>query len=545
MDTEELKDTETHVLTEEEIREKIKHGRSILAGEIKYLSDHVAFLSFQDAANAGDPEGKALTAECLYRAKGTPSNFVEAYRLASESAETGNAEGQFILGLIFFEGRITQRDDDKAFGLLKNAAEQGHAEAQHYLGSCYYDGRGTEKDLYTAREWFRKAADNGYKQAETVLNGINKIIGEAERQDDLHTRADAGDAEAIRTIALESYKKAHDSQDYYNDLYREAEKWLTLAAENGDAECMFDLFVCRFRKANSTLDDNKRSAGIKEAFELLKKVAFEKGYGPALLELGASYQSGKYITKSQEEAFKCFEKGAEVGQIQCMHSLSYCYDLGRGTQEDLEKAIQWAQAAYDATKNTADSRHEYEDHLNKLRKKKSDIEFEAELAKIREDSRKEKEEKQRRAREEEELRRKQEAFSLDLGFFFEDTKFQWFGILAAVGVVLFTISYKALGAGLFQEPTIEVHGLFRFFLILLSGAGIMFCTYVSLLSVTMPIGLEGLITYPALICSLFIIVMLHDHPQIYTYTFYAAGAVIAINLLIIIFGTIIPNMKNR
>ena len=54
----------------------------------------------------------------------------------------------------------------------------------------------------------------------------------------------------------------------------------------------------------------------------------------------------------------------------------------------------------------------------------------------------------------------------------------------------------------------------------------------------MQAGLEFLAFYPSAILSLFIIVELHDHAQYFTYMTYFAAAVIAINLLFILFRSI-------
>ena len=101
--------------------------------------------------------------------------------------------------------------------------------------------------------------------------------------------------------------------------------------------------------------------------------------------------------------------------------------------------------------------------------------------------------------------------------------------------------YRALGSGLFGRPLINVHGLGGLLLKAICFAGIYFGTFVSLLSLLSPIGLEFFAAYPGALMVLALAVGIKEHSQFYRWLSYAAGAVMAINLLIVI----IKLIRNR
>ena len=55
----------------------------------------------------------------------------------------------------------------------------------------------------------------------------------------------------------------------------------------------------------------------KKAFQLFKKAA-DKGYMPALYDLGLCYQNGIGTRKKKVKAFQCYEKAADEDYI-CLH----------------------------------------------------------------------------------------------------------------------------------------------------------------------------------------------------------------------------------
>ena len=59
------------------------------------------------------------------------------------------------------------------------------------------------------------------------------------------------------------------------------------------------------------------------------------------LKAHAAWQSGR-----SKEAFRLFQRGANVGSVGCMLDLGYFYDVGIGTRTDKTKAMYWYKQAY-------------------------------------------------------------------------------------------------------------------------------------------------------------------------------------------------------
>lgn len=510
---------------QEEIEKRIKLAREVLSGDKStaasiIFSPHAAINTLKAAIEMGSSEAKALLAGYYYKATGEDRNYEEAFRLATESAEVGDPEGQTVLGRILLEGRAANRDSDRAFLLLREAAEKGNAEAQFLLGSCYYDGIGTEKDLYAARDWLQKAVAGGQTFAATVLNGLEKIISEKESKEETASKAESGDLEAMISLGKKYYKKAILAKEYDPELYAEAEKWLLMAAKHQDAESQYLLYECYSADERNTSDASEKKELQKLRAHWLEESALISRYPEAIYTLAKHRQSGTLIGKDPKLAVKYLECAAEMGHAESMSSLSYCYENGTGVEADLDKAIEWAREA--SAHKTGYSSFE-DSRVRELNKKKYEIE-----------------KKKREQEEAEKLRQIQLAEQhKNLGFLWSDISFNVYGILAAVALCLLMLFYRALGSGLFGKPLINVHGLGGLLLKAICFAGIFFSTFVSLLSLLSQIGLEFFAAYPGALMVLALAVGIKETSPFYKYLSYAAAAIIAINLLIIIIKAII------
>ena len=504
---------------QEEIEKKISFARRAIAGNIPMVSPHAAVPSLNAAIELGSSEAKGILAGYYYNSKGEDRNYEEAFRLATESAEEGDPEGQTILGRILLEGRAANRDNDRAFHLLSEAAEKGNAEAQFLLGSCYYDGIGTEKDLYAARDCYQKAVAGGQTFAATVLNGLEKIINEKESYDAAASKAKSGDLDSMISLGKEFYKKAVQAKEYDPALYNEAENWLQMAAKKEDPESQYLLYECYTADESNAADREKKKEYRLLRERWLEEAALFSKYPEAIYTLARHRQSGTLYDKDPGVAFKYFKYAAESGHPDSMSALSSCYERGDGVTEDIDMAIEWAVKAYEAKTELGEVTFLDEDRIRDLNKLKRNKEQEEAAAKIKQ------------IEEAEKLKQ--------FSYLWSDISFNVYGILAAVALCLLMLFYRALGSGLFGRPLINVHGLGGLFLKAICFAGIFFSTFVSLLSLLSQIGLEFFAAYPGALMVLALAVGIKETSPFYKYLSYAAGAVIAINLLIIIIKAII------
>lgn len=156
-----------------------------------------------------------------------------------------------------------------SFAELVSEANKGDAFAQWRLGHRYNEGKGVEKNRVEARKWWRKAAEQGYAFAQVELGwdaDLSKRYG-----------------------GLEDYK--------------EAAKWLLMAAMQGDENGQADI---------GRMYEEGR--GVKQdCFEAVKwyRKAASHGNHQGYIGLGRLYHKGCGVEKDSGEAAKWYQKGAE------------------------------------------------------------------------------------------------------------------------------------------------------------------------------------------------------------------------------------------
>ena len=123
-------------------------------------------------------------------------------------------------------------------------AQSGDRKAEHLLALVYEEGRLVPKDLAAARTWMLKSAEQGYLPAqdgmgEMYLNNIPHLgpipeYGDAERW--LRLAATQGDADAQSWLGTAYQRGWFGTTDY-----REALTWLRKAAAQGQPDAQFSL----------------------------------------------------------------------------------------------------------------------------------------------------------------------------------------------------------------------------------------------------------------------------------------------------------------
>ena len=57
--------------------------------------------------------------------------------------------------------------------------------------------------------------------------------------------------------------------------------------------------------------------------------------------MGILYESGKGPTKDSEIAMQYYREAAEMGNIDAMNNVGFCYQNGNGVQQSYEEAARW------------------------------------------------------------------------------------------------------------------------------------------------------------------------------------------------------------
>src|ERR1017187_1652097 len=86
--------------------------------------------------------------------------------------------------------------------------------------------------------------------------------------------------------------------------------------------------------------------------QLLRDSA-EKGYVPAIRQLGLLYEGGKYVPRDYTQALYWFNKAADKGDSEAELQLGGCYHYGLGTNRDYSTSAKWYRRSADQTNYVA------------------------------------------------------------------------------------------------------------------------------------------------------------------------------------------------
>ena len=190
------------------------------------------------------------------------------------------------------------------FTKVVSQAQAGQREAQYLVALAYEEGRLVTRDHAAAASWMLESAEQEYVPAQGGMGRLY-IAGVKDNEPIAH-RADA-------------------------------EKWLRLAAAQGDADAQFWLGTAYQRGWFGGLDD-------REAFHWLRKAAAQ-GLPNAQFSLGQMYEDGEGVPESNSLAASWYRKAADHspaffgGVWEAEVQLTYMYRDGR--LKDKVQAYMW------------------------------------------------------------------------------------------------------------------------------------------------------------------------------------------------------------
>ena len=226
---------------------------------------------------------------------------------------------------------------------LKKSASKGNTKDQVKLAKYYYSGMGVQKDYAQAWLWFNKAAESDNAEAlfymgKMVDNGLGVPKNPGYAAVFYTTAADQGYAEAENAITVsglefEAGKAYYFSADSWLD-YKKAFTWMQKAADKGN-DWAYEYLGAMYQEGKGvTKSDTK-------AFAAYLKVATNKEYDNiGKLRVGEMYYLGKGVTQDYTKAFEWFFKSAVKRNAIAQARVGEMYYQGKGTTKDYAKAFE-------------------------------------------------------------------------------------------------------------------------------------------------------------------------------------------------------------
>ena len=241
-----------------------------------------------------------------------------------KSAKRGDEKAMYDLGMSLLRQGGDENVKD-AYSWIKKSAEKEYAPSQAVMAYFLRNGVGTDRDLNQA--WYNgnKAAGKGDGLASWVLAQLSKDRGyEQSMVNDYLKQALDQEYPIAKLFYAKGYSEGSQTFGIGKDeaksrqLLQEVDK-----AGIADASALLGI---------QTIDSPQI------AFAYLKKAA-DAGMAGAASLVGSMYYHGEGIGKNPAEAFKYFEKAAELKDPAGMEGLADCYRTGVGTGVFQERAF--------------------------------------------------------------------------------------------------------------------------------------------------------------------------------------------------------------
>lgn len=226
-------------------------------------------------------------------------DYGKACECFEEGHKNGDVRCSFEYAILKLRGTGTSTDEETAFKILLDIAEKGHVPSFSWVGHCYFRGVGVNSDKIAARKWFERGDDKGNAYC-TMRLGCMYIYGVGARLDDergielLHRSFKKGESQA-----------AFELGKYYEELLKDDDKsipdalfWYMEGAERDNCDC--------------------------------------------IMKLAGHYESGAFITRSEEKAFDLYKRAYKLEESPVAAAeIGRCYEDGIGTEPDIGAALNW------------------------------------------------------------------------------------------------------------------------------------------------------------------------------------------------------------
>lgn len=277
----------------------------------------------------------------MYQKKGGKENLEKAFELFEKGARSYVPSCIYALGCCYEEGIGVDKDSLKAVEFMRAAAALGISKAQLYMAKAYESGKSVKKDAAKALDYYMKAATRGEVEAKIFLapkfesgDGVAKSPETAFAY--YLEGAQAGDALCQKKAADFYYTNNNKDTEAYRAFF-----WYKKASDAGFVGALHGLGKCYENGVGIERNYDK-------AFEYYKEYASSTGDGLAFFELARCYEEGIGTAIFPIEAFKNYQKAAELKCSKAYAPLGECFDKGIGVEADEVKAAEYFKMAADA-----------------------------------------------------------------------------------------------------------------------------------------------------------------------------------------------------
>ena len=253
---------------------------------------------YEKCSAIGDSWSRNRLGEMYRDGKGVPTDYDKAAHLFIASAKRNNVLAANNAILLYVTGQTGDRSTyESAMKIMESIAESNNIDAMRRMGNFYYSGVGVKKDYSEAAKWYEKCSAIGdswsrNRLGEMYRDGKGGLIQDLEKSKHLFLLASKqGNVSSIlNLISMITSKQIDD--EYYGELI--------------------------------TLLENIANAGNIESIK----------------RLGNYHYDGVGVPKDYKQALEWYEKSSKLGDSWSKQRLAEMYRDGKGTDIDIDKAIQ-------------------------------------------------------------------------------------------------------------------------------------------------------------------------------------------------------------
>jgi len=301
-------------------------GASFLEGRRISKDVNKAFEWFKKSAEANCEQGQCNLSKLYAAGLGVPKDDEKAFYWAKKAAERGERTSAANLGIFYLQGKGVKRNVKEGIKWIDQGNEDSSADSQRRLGMDYESGSGfVPKDLKKAFNFYSKSAEKGfccgiYNLGLCYLDGVG--------------------TEKNYDKGMELLKKAKGLGCDYASTFLKHERFspaLKIKAESGDVGAQISLGHCYSCGQHGVAVD------YKEALRWYTKAA-EQGDANGQNSLGYFYQEGKGVTKDEKDAARWYMKSAEQGNVYGQNAVAWVLATSNDPAiRNGKEAVSWAQ----------------------------------------------------------------------------------------------------------------------------------------------------------------------------------------------------------
>lgn len=292
-------------------------------GSMHTMPLRLSIFSKSDELNPSKPLEEQLWDYSIYK------SIWERMGLNGCVEQVDTPDEQYRIGMSYLDGTSwSYHSSDVAFYWLMKAAKQGHVQAQYQVGVllrgrkpvprylqnppfCYSEG--------TAYQWIRKAAEQGLPEALCYLG--NHRAEDLEKAVTWYQKAIVSGCYAASEYAIACmYERCEEMERH---TFRPL-RWCWKAALHGYADAQLRL---------GTIYENAgKERHLHTAFAFYQQAASQRP-AEAWQRLASLYEAGKGVEQDLVKAWECYQKAWEAGSEQAYKKAKCLLDEGRANPE--------------------------------------------------------------------------------------------------------------------------------------------------------------------------------------------------------------------